>query len=98
MSKSVIRMIPKAFARTGICILTVASFILPPATIAGAKPGFHPEIIRGIPKVPAELRLAYLATFPRGSLEPWVDKLNLGAMCRRSADPEFEPDRFAAER
>lgn len=80
MSKSVIRMTPKAFARTGICILTVASFILPPATIAGAKPGFHPEIIRGIPKVPAELRLAYLATFPRGSLEPSVDKLNLGAM------------------
>jgi hypothetical protein len=43
-----------------------------------AKP---PEVIRGTGAPSSiELKLAYLATFPRGSLDPSVDKLNIGPM------------------
>ena len=51
-------------------------------TVTGSA-GAEPVIIRGIPSTaPAstELKLAYLASFPNGSLEPALDKLNAGPM------------------
>lgn len=68
-------------ARTGMCLLGTAAFMLPLATPAYAEPGL-PVIIRGIPGSPSstELRLAYQASFPNGSLESSVDKLNVGPM------------------
>jgi hypothetical protein len=40
-----------------------------------------PVVIRGTGRpVPAELNLAYLASFPNGSLKPSLDKLNAGPM------------------
>jgi hypothetical protein len=69
----------KAVARLGLCLLGAAAFV--PLTAASeAKPGFHPVIIRGTGSPASELNLAYLATFAKGSLEPSVDKLNLGPM------------------
>jgi len=68
------------FARLGTCLVGAAALMSPPATSADAKPGFNPVIIRGIPNPPAELRLAYQATFPNGSLEPALDLLNFGPM------------------
>jgi hypothetical protein len=52
--------------------------VQPAATPADAEP----VVVRGIPGTPAstELRLAYQATFPNGSLDPSVDKLNAGPM------------------
>ena len=74
-----IKMARKVLARAGICLLGTAALMLPVPTPAGAKP---PVVIRGIPSAPAstELPLAYLASFPKGSLEPSLDKLNAGAM------------------
>lgn len=80
MSNRTVQVTRKVFARLGICLLGTAALMLPPATTADAKPGFHPEIIRGIPSTRTELRLAYLASFPNGSLEPSLDKLNAGPM------------------
>jgi hypothetical protein len=66
--------------------------MLPLGTAADAKPEPGPVVIRGIPSTApasAELRLAYLATFPDGSLEAALDKLNVGAM---QAGPTLIPD------
>jgi hypothetical protein len=52
---------------------------MPLASSAGAEP----VIIRGIPSsapVSTEYQLAYLASFPNGSLKPAVDKLSAGPM------------------
>ena len=72
------RTIRHAFKYAGACVLCTASLLSLPSR-ADAKP---PIVIRGIPGSPAstELRLAYLASFPNGSLEPSLDKLNAGAM------------------
>ena len=82
MSNRTIKVTQKVFSRVGMCLLGSAALILPVATPSGAAPGFNPVIIRGIPSASAssELRLAYLASFPSGSLEPSVDKLNAGPM------------------
>jgi len=69
----------KKVARAGMCLVATAALMLPPATPANAEPGFHPVIIRGTGR-PAEIQLAYLASFPSGSLEPELDKLSFGAM------------------
>jgi hypothetical protein len=81
MSKS-IKVTQKVFTRVGMCLLGTAAFMLPLASAGDAKPGFNPVIIRGIPSAPSssELRLAYQASFPQGSLEPNVDKLDAGPM------------------
>ena len=53
------------------CLLGTVTLALPQATAADAKP----QIIRGIPsQSQSQLQLAYLATFPGGSLEPALDK------------------------
>ena len=80
MSNRTIQATQKVFARAGMCLLGTAALMLPAATPADAKAG--PQIIRGIPSAPAstELRLAYQASFPSGSLEPSLDKLNFGPM------------------
>jgi len=80
MSRSTFQVTQKVFGRTGICLLASAGLMLPPQTPADARPGFHPEIIRGIPSRPAVLQLAYSASFPNGSLKPSLDKLNAGPM------------------
>jgi len=80
MSSRTVQRIQKVLARAGVC---TAVFTLALATHADAKPGFNPVIIRGIPStapVSNELQLAYLASFPNGSLEPSVDKMNAGPM------------------
>jgi hypothetical protein len=65
----------------GVCLLGTAAIMLPAAASVDAKPGFHPVIIRGTgTPAPAELNLAYLASFPNGSLKPAVDRLNAGPM------------------
>jgi hypothetical protein len=66
------------FGRVGMCLLGTAAFMLPPATPAYAEP----VIIRGIPNASdlTELRLTYLASFPNGSFDGSVDKLNVGPM------------------
>lgn len=81
-------MTPRAFARAAMC---TTIFMLPFTSPSAAAPGPGPVVIRGIPApfgtVPAknELQLAYLATFPNGSLEPSLDKLNAGPM--EASDP-----------
>ena len=72
------RTIRHALKYASACVLCTASLLSLPSR-ADAKP---PIVIRGIPGSPAstELRLAYLASFPNGSLEPSLDKLNAGAM------------------
>jgi hypothetical protein len=88
MSKS-IRVTHKIFVQAGICAVAL---MLPLGTAADAKPEPGPVVIRGIPSTApasAELRLAYLATFPDGSLEAALDKLNVGAM---QAGPTLIPD------
>jgi hypothetical protein len=83
MTVRTIRVTSKLFTRVGMCLLGTAALMLPLATSADAKPGFKPVIIRGIPSTaPAsnEFQLAYLASFPNGSLEPALDKLNAGPM------------------
>jgi hypothetical protein len=71
----------RSFARAGICLLGTVALLLPLATPSDAMSGLAPVVIRGAgTKDTAELNLAYLATFPKGSLAPSVDKLNLGPM------------------
>lgn len=72
------RTIRNAFEWAGACVLCTASLLSLPAP-AAAKP---PIVIRGIPGSPAstDLRLAYLASFPNGSLQPALDKLGIGPM------------------
>ena len=70
---------PKAFAQLGLFLLGTAAFTLPSAIGAAVEP----TVIRGIPggaTASTELRLAYQATFPNGSLDSSVDKLDVGAM------------------
>lgn len=72
----------KAFSLIGICLLGSAALTLPATTAAEPKP----VIIRGIPsQAQNQLPLAYLASFPRGSLDPALDKLGIGAM--KPGDP-----------
>lgn len=83
MSIRTIQMTRKLFTRVGMCLLCTAALMQPAATASNAKAGFEPEIIRGIPStVPTsnEFQLAYLASFPNGSLEPALDELNAGPM------------------
>ena len=73
--------IQRIVSRTGRCLIGTAVLMLPAATPTNAAPGFHPEIIRGTGRAdPVNLTLTYLASFPGGSLEPSLDKLNLGPM------------------
>ena len=68
----------KPFSGVGICLLGAAALMAPVGTIAEG----NPLVVRGIPNAPAssELRLAYLASYPKGSLSPSLDKLNAGPM------------------
>jgi len=67
----------RVFTVVGMCLIGTAAVVIPAATTADAKP----VIIRGIPSpAPNELTLAYLASFPGGSLEPALDKLGIGPM------------------
>jgi hypothetical protein len=76
-----IKVSEKVFGRAGMGLLGAAALMLPAATSVDAKPGFRPVIIRGAgTPAPAELNLAYLASFPNGSLAPALDKLNAGPM------------------
>ena len=71
----------KIVARASFCLVGTAALVLPLATPIDAKPGFNPVIIRGAGTTnSAELNLAYLASFPNGSLAPSLDKLNVGPM------------------
>lgn len=81
MSSRTIQVTQKVFASVGMCLLGTAAFMLPLTTPAYAEPGL-PEVIRGIPSTAASTapRLAYQASFPNGSLESNVDKLNVGPM------------------
>ena len=81
MSSRTIQVTRKVFGRVGMCLLGTAALLLTLATPAYAEPGL-PVIIRGIPDSPSstEPRLAYQASFPNGSLESSVDKLNVGPM------------------
>ncbi len=72
-----IRMTRKAVECAGLFLVGTAAFMLPLATAIDAKP---PVVIRGAGTQNSQLNLAYLASFPKGSLEPSVDKLNLGPM------------------
>ena len=79
MSDRTVKVNRKVAAHFGMCLLGAAAFTLPVTSSAGAEP----VIIRGIPSTaPAstDLKLSYLASFPNGSLEPAVDKLNAGPM------------------
>jgi hypothetical protein len=64
-----------------MCLLGTAGLFVTVATASDAQSGWKPEIIRGAGRAnPAELRLAYQASFPNGSLESSVDHLGVGAM------------------
>jgi hypothetical protein len=81
MSKRTIKVTRHVLSRVGGCLIGTAILALPPAAPSYAEPGFHPVIIRGTGRVdPVNLRLAYLASFPNGSMKPSVDKLNIGPM------------------
>jgi hypothetical protein len=81
MSKRTAQMTQKVFSRVGMCLLATTGFLLPAATPSTAEPAWNPVVIRGAGTTErAELRLAYLATFPEGSLAPSVDQLNAGSM------------------
>jgi hypothetical protein len=76
-----IKVTRKVGGTVGMCLLGTAALMLPAAAAVDAKPGFHPVIIRGTgTPAPAELNLAYLASFANGSLAPSVDKLGAGPM------------------
>ena len=82
MSSRSIQVARRVFASANICLLGAAAYMAPLAIPAYAKPGL-PEVIRGIPgTAPAstKLWLAYQASFPNGSLESSVDKLDVGPM------------------
>jgi hypothetical protein len=72
----------KFLTRAGVCLLGTAALALPFSTFANAEPGFDPVIYRGTSTAPAsnQLRLAYQATFPSGSLDASPDMLNVGPM------------------
>jgi hypothetical protein len=74
--------VPQTFlSRVGRSLLATAAFTLIATTAADAKPGWHPVVIRGAGTAdPANLTLAYDATFPDGSLQPSVDLLGVNAM------------------
>lgn len=77
------RTIQRVFTRVGMCLVATSALMLPAAARSDAKSTFQPIIIRGIPSTaPAstELRLSYQASFPNGSLEASIDKLNAGPM------------------
>jgi len=80
MSRRTLKASRNVFARIGTGLLLTAASVLPAAAPIEAKEA--PEIIRGVPGSEAsiELRLAYQASFPNGSLDSSVDKLNIGAM------------------
>jgi len=67
------------FSRLRKCLVGTA-FVLILAAPSVAADG-TPVVIRGTGRpAPAELNLAYLASFPNGSLKPSLDKLNAGPM------------------
>lgn len=71
----------KNFLQIGRCLLGAASLSLALPGSSDAKPGWHPEVIRGTgTSASTNLQLAYQTTFPSGSLEPSLDKLNAGPM------------------
>ena len=82
MSVRAIRVTRKLCARVGMCIVGSGALMLPPAASADAGP----VVIRGIPapsgaaQAATEQPLAYLATFPNGTLEPSIDRLEAGAV------------------
>ena len=79
MPDKTVRMNQKVIARVGMYLLGAAAFTLPLTSSAGALP----VVIRGIPSTAPssnEVQLAYLASFPNGSLTPALDKLNAGPM------------------
>lgn len=81
MSSRNIRATRRVAVGLGMCLIGVAALTLPTASVADSKSGL-PIVIRGIPGTApsSEPRLAYQASFPNGSLESSVDKLNLGPM------------------
>lgn len=81
MSTRTVQVTKRTFARTGICLLGTAALMLSLATPTDAMSGLAPVVVRGAgTQDTAELKLAYLASFPKGSLKPSLDKLSLGAM------------------
>ena len=87
MSRTAIKVYRKTFRGIAICSLGTAAAVV----LTAAPVGAEPQVVRGIPdsSVPAELPLAFLATFPNGSLEPAVDKLNAGSL---QVGPTLIPD------
>ncbi|HYX47848.1 MAG TPA: hypothetical protein VE820_13650 [Sphingomicrobium sp.] len=80
MSSGTVQVTRKAIARASMCMLGTAALLLPLAASTDAKPA-GPVVIRGAGTTDStELRLAYLASFPNGSLNPSVDMLNAGPM------------------
>jgi hypothetical protein len=83
MSNTSTRVNPIVFARAAIC---AAACVCVSVTASDAKAGPGPAVIRGIPTpagaapAPSEQPLAYLATFPNGTLQPSIDRLEAGAM------------------
>lgn len=79
MTRNSIRRVRSSFARITIGLFVPVALLLPSASATGSD---LPVVIRGIPGTPAsnELRLSYQASFPNGSLEPSLDRLNAGAM------------------
>ena len=69
------------FARAGISFICTIACMVALAAPAKAQDGL-PVIVRGIPSASdsTELRLAYQASFPNGSFDPSIDKLNAGPM------------------
>jgi hypothetical protein len=62
-------------------VLATAGLVATLTAASDAQSGFNPVIIRGTEQATAGvLRLAYLASFPDGSLESSVDHLGAGAM------------------
>jgi hypothetical protein len=81
MSRRPINVTSKAVWRIGARLVAGAYLVGALSTASDAQSGWHPVVIRGAGQSHSvELRLAYLATFQNGSLEPSVDKLNAGAM------------------
>ena len=87
MSRTAVKVSRKVITGIATCLFGTAAVILPTASPVGAKP----QIIRCIPdsQVSTELSLAYLATFPNGSLEPAVDKMGVGKL---QVGPTLIPD------
>ena len=79
MTNRSIKLARRVFTRVGMCLLGTSALVLPLAMPADSR---TPVVIRGIPSATAsrQLQLAYQATFPNGSLQPSLDKLNVGAM------------------